>query len=263
MFDRLQIMGVTTSYTRASRIIIDEVWKHNHDEIVDFVRDGGKIRLIGDNINIHVSVNYERLNHHSNMLNWFASAIITQCNPFSELNNQPQGQPKDLPMEAFHPTETDDKILKSDYDVHICWITKECCPHLQFLHGNAKDIIKGEYTDTLQQKKLVVPLPILPLNEQKYAEVVDILDSYESTLIFTAAEQDVPNVYIGGDQLTRKGFLVLKDFRLEELHPSRDLTTCIPFHLKCSKQEWTFWPWYLKSYFQPIHLWKGPLTLLK
>lgn len=161
MFDRLQIMGVTTSYTGASRII-DEVGKHDHDEIVDFVRDGGKIRLIGYNIKIHVGVKYERLNHHSNMLNWFASATITQCNPFSELNNQPQGQPKDLPMEAFHPTETDDKILKSDYDVHICRITKECCPHLQFLHGNAKGIIKGEYTDTPQQKNLVVPLPTLP-----------------------------------------------------------------------------------------------------
>lgn len=68
MFDRLQIMGVTTSYTGASRII-DEVGKHNHDEFVDFVRDGGKLRLIGDNINIHVGVKYERLNHHSNMLN--------------------------------------------------------------------------------------------------------------------------------------------------------------------------------------------------
>lgn len=105
MFDRLQIMGVTTSYTGASRII-DEVGKHDHDEIVDFVRDGGKIRLIGYNIKIHVGVKYERLNHHSNMLNWFASAIITQCNPFSELNNQPQGQAKDLPMEVFQPTET-------------------------------------------------------------------------------------------------------------------------------------------------------------
>lgn len=99
--------------------------------------------------------------------------------------------------------------------------------------------MKGEYTDTPQQKNLVVPLPTLPLNEQKYAEVVDILNSYKSTLseIFTAAEQDVPNVHIGGDQLTREDFLVLKDFGLEELHPSRDLTTCIPFHLKCGIQE--------------------------
>lgn len=134
------------------------------------------------------------------MLKWFASAIITQSNTFSELNDHPQGQSKDLPMEAFQPTDMDDKILKNDYGVHICRIAKEFCPNLQFLHGNAQNVIRGDYTDTLQQKNLVVPLQTLPLNEQKYADVVDILDNYESTLsqIFTAAEQDFHNVHIGG-----------------------------------------------------------------
>jgi hypothetical protein len=120
-------MGVTTSYTGANRII-EEVGKHNHDEVVEFVREGGKIRLIGDNISIHVGVKHERLNHHSNMLNWFASAIITQGNTFSELCNEPQAQAKDLPMEAFQPTDRDDRILKNDYGVHICRIAKEFCP---------------------------------------------------------------------------------------------------------------------------------------
>lgn len=225
-------MGVTTSYTGASRI--DEFGKHNHDEIVDFVRDGGKIRLIGDNINIHVGVKRQRPDHHSNMLNWFASAIIAQSNPFSELNNQLKVKQKIFLWKLFIQ-QKDEKILKSDYGVHISGIAKELCPHLQFLHGNAKDIIKGEYRDTLQQKNLFVPLPTLPLNEQKYAEEVDILDSYESTLseIFTAAEQDVPNVHIDGDQLTRERFSGDKGLRTGGATPRQrfDLLYPISFEM--------------------------------
>lgn len=33
-------------------------------------------------------------------------------------------------MEVFYLIEIDDKILKSDYDVYICCIIKECCFYL-------------------------------------------------------------------------------------------------------------------------------------
>lgn len=240
----LQIMGLTTSYTGASNII-DEVGKHNQDEIVDFVRDGGKIRLIGDNIDIHVGVKYERLNHHSNMFNWFASAIITQSNPFS-FNNQLKAKQKIFLWKLFIQ-QGDDKILKSDYGVHISGIAKELCPHLQFLHGNAKDIIKGEYTN------LVVPLPTLPLNEQKYAEVVDILDSYESTLseIFTAAEQDVPNVHIAGDQLTRERFSGAKGLRTGGATPQQGFDHLYPISFEMWHTGMNFFTLIFKVLFSP------------
>lgn len=256
-------MGGTTSYTGASRII-DEVGKHNHDEIVDFVRDGGKIRLIGDNINIHVGVKNQRLNHHSNMLNWFASAIITQSNPFSELNYQLMVKQK-IFLRKLLIQQKDDKILKNDYGVHISGIAKELCPHLQFLHGNAKDIIKGEYTDTLQKKNLVVPLPTLPLNEQKYAEVVDILNSYESTLseIFTAAEQDVPNVHIGGDQLTRERFSGAKGLRTGGATPEQRFDHLYPISFEMWNTGMNFLTLIFKVLFSPDSFAKGTLYAAK
>ena len=36
--------------------------------------------------------------------------------------------------------------------------------------------IKGELSDILTEKNKVVPLPALPKNEQKYSDVVHILD---------------------------------------------------------------------------------------
>lgn len=63
-------MGVIILYIGVSNII-DEV-----DEIVDFVWDGGKIRFIGDNIDIYVGVKYECFNCYSNMFNWFVFVII-------------------------------------------------------------------------------------------------------------------------------------------------------------------------------------------
>jgi hypothetical protein len=63
----------------------------------------------------------------------------------------------------------------------------------------------------------VVTFPVLCTNEQKYAEVVDIMDSYEDhiTDIYRKANTDLDGIkiHIGGDQLTRERFSGAKRVR--------------------------------------------------
>jgi len=55
---------------------------------------------------------------------------------------------------------------------------------------------------------VVIPLHVLPLNEQKYGDVVQILDEYKTKMesVYQEAGYDqttMPCIQIGGDQLTR------------------------------------------------------------
>lgn len=67
----------------------------------------------------------------------------------------------------------------------------------------------------MRRKNLVVALPVLPFNEQKYADVVQILDHYEQYIeeIYQSAEVPLAKVHIGGDQLTRERFSGAKRLR--------------------------------------------------
>lgn len=69
----------------------------------------------------------------------------------------------------------------------------------------------------MRRRNLVVALPVLPFNEQKYADVVQILDHYEQYIkeIYQSAEVPLDKVHIGGDQLTRERDVVVpKDYVL-------------------------------------------------
>lgn len=67
----------------------------------------------------------------------------------------------------------------------------------------------------MRRKNLVVALPVLPFNEQKYADVVQILEHYEQYIeeIYQSAEVPLAKVHIGGDQLTRERFSGAKRLR--------------------------------------------------
>ena len=57
-----------------------------------------------------------------------------------------------------------------------------------------------------ENKTQVVPLPVLPYNEQCYQDTVKILDFYEDTIHNIGGTESQKKFQIGGDQLTREHF---------------------------------------------------------
>lgn len=142
------------------------------------------------------------------MLNWFALAIIMQTKSFDHLPETPQGDSQYLPMTPFLPTPEDERKLKNDYRVLISRVARDYLPNLKFLFANLQSHIMGEYSQELKKENLVVPLQALPLNEQKYTDVVQILDHYEDCVsdIYEAAGEPIAEIPIGGNQFTRERF---------------------------------------------------------
>ncbi len=96
-------------------------------------------------------------------------------------------------------------------------------PVLQCVKQMVVGPVLGPYSEQLSQKTKVIPLPIVFKNEQKYHEVVDIMDTYEELIkeVYRQARADASTVriHIGGDQLTRERFSGAKTLRIGAVSP--------------------------------------------
>lgn len=84
----------------------------------------------------------------------------------------------------------DEGRIINDYNVLVSRVAVKQLPQLEFLSELAQKVIAGPYVEDMRRKNLVVALPVLPFNEQKYADVVQILDHYEQYIeeIYQSAE---------------------------------------------------------------------------
>ncbi|XP_055997105.1 uncharacterized protein LOC130047014 [Ostrea edulis] len=109
-------------------------------------------------------------------------------------------------------------------------------------HTNFNNFAMQSPQKPLLQMPPMIPLPLLCKNEQKYAEVVDVLDSYEQLIedIYTKPVIQVnyaTKVHIGGDQLTRERFSGAKRLRATALSSREKFQHLTPitfefFHLQ-------------------------------
>jgi hypothetical protein len=64
-------------------------------------------------------------------------------------------------------------------NILVSRILTDYLPWLQFAKSAVGVEIQGGAPQEMKQKNLVIPLQIQHKNEQKYADVIDILDSYQ------------------------------------------------------------------------------------
>lgn len=230
MFDRLSPLGVTTSYSTLTNLL-EIIGSDCLNCIVCEVKTGHVYRLIGDNVNFQVGKKFKRSTENDKQFfHWFGSLAITQGNKFEHLSDSSQGNVRDLTNDAFIPTEDDKSLKKKCYANHLSKIAIEFFPAFKKLKHSVKNIIAPEYPEVVRYKNKTLVLPVLPLNEQSYSDVVQILDNYGEIVdqIKDMSGVEIKSVQIGGDQLTwerfsgakglRVGCLRSKD-RFENLYP--------------------------------------------
>ena len=188
--------------------ILDIIGGHSAHQLVFKPGQIKRFRFIGDNVNWMSSVHDIRLDNKPHMEHAFASAIIVQNIDFGNLR---QDSPFLMnhqvnPCKDYVPSPSDLKALKYNYTVLIGRVIE----NIPYFHQHFKTFLPSNISEpsheNLKVKSKIIPLAVLPKNEQKYQDVVEILDYYEKIVneISEAGSVNLDNmkVHTGGEQLT-------------------------------------------------------------
>lgn len=160
----------------------EQIGGHFNHAVIQAVTEGKKFQIVGDNVNFMVARSHQRKGNSSNMEHWFDSAAIIQNNTFSHIPADYAQSPfLDIPPKVFIPNEHDIQLISKDYVFIVLQILMK---HMKFFR-HYKHIVRSwklalrTVDCDMNTKNVIVPMPIMCKNEQSYAGVVEILDSYE------------------------------------------------------------------------------------
>ena len=145
-------------------------------------------------------------------------AIVQDINFDHLLDVSPQVPRHLLRVQDFLPGVADWDRICNDYVILMARVAAKSIPALNFVGDVLPQHITGPMSDQLVNKSKVITLPVLFKNEQRYDDVVDILQMYENEIreVYNKAGKDGDDykVHIGGDQLTRERFSGAKRLRI-------------------------------------------------
>ena len=225
IYDRLQPAGVCLSY-QGTINMMGEMGNHFSTQLRKAAETKKRIRIVEDNVNLAVGQADLRMDsngkvktlHHA-----FASAALIHNFDFKTLSNsEPEKEWYNLDVQDFIPNAEDYNRLKSLFIYHLTQLAIKFLPFYKVLKGLVRHPDSPD-RDQLKEKTQVVLLDTLHKNEQKYAEVVDILDSYEQVISDTFEDLRDIKIHIGGDQLTRERFSGAKSLRAGANDPKEQL----------------------------------------
>ncbi|KAL5004258.1 hypothetical protein ScPMuIL_017714 [Solemya velum] len=243
VYDRLQPLGVTVSHSimlKVQKQVSSDIQK----TLTTAVKEGKTFRLIGDNVNFMVGVSHERKDKQSHMEHWFGSAAIIQNHSFSSLSTvRPQKYLHSMEPISFIPQTDDWKTIKFTYSIILLDVLVKHFKYFKLFQQTLSELKQTLMPENINNSvSEVIPLPVLAKNEQKYSDVIDIMDSYEQLVedTFLACGHLVTSetkVHIGGDQLTRERFSGAKRLRSGALTDKEKFTHLSPitfelFHLQ-------------------------------
>ena len=157
---------------------------------------GGNVNFAVGQVDLRMDNNGKvKTLHHA-----FASAALIHNFDFKTLSiSEPEKEWYNLDVQDFIPNAEDYNRLKSLFIYHLTQLAIKFLPFFKVLKGLVRHP-GSPNRDQLKEKTQVVLLDTLYKNEQKYAEVVDILDSYEQVISDTFEDLRDIKIHIGGDQ---------------------------------------------------------------
>ena len=136
--------------------VLEKFGGNFNSAVIDAIKDGKRIRLIGDNINWKTGVHDERRDRHAHMNHAFGSAVIIQNHNFTNLSNiSPQQQHIELSFKDFLLSPDDWTHVRWEYAVLIGRVVAKHIPALAFVREHFPNLIKGPYSDQLKDPNKV------------------------------------------------------------------------------------------------------------
>lgn len=222
IYDRLQPLGVCLGYEQ-SQNVLRYIGQTYTKQLVAAVQEGKRLRFVGDNVKYAVGIRDQIMENDGkskNLHHAFASVVLINEMDYSHLSSdKPQRSWTNVTVQDLRVRQDEFSMIRKDYTLHIL---KAAVKHIPFF--KCFDEIPQEDRDKKLEpapRTQVIPLETVLKNEQYYADVVDILDSYEDIIADTfhyATKElgDNTKIHIGGDLLTRERFSGAKVLRASE-----------------------------------------------
>ncbi len=194
--DRLHRYGVAMSFSQAQDDL-EKTGEHYIDKLQEASKAGKYIRLVSDNVDFYVGVYNETKDRHKHMRHMFANAALISEMNFIGLPKIPEVPLKDLTVQHILVSTEEYDIFANDMMIILGDVAYDFVPALQFMrkHLPSKISVDQEFTN----KTINVPLPVLNLNEQSYADMVKILEFLQGI----CDKLDGGPIHFGGDLLTK------------------------------------------------------------
>ena len=215
MYDRLNVLGVTMSYN-TSVDMVKSIGLHFKDQLITAVKNGKRVRLIGDNLNFEEGVSHESMDDHKHNVHMFSSCVLVSELTFQEKSDHPEIPLPQLQMKNVLLSTEEYKVMRDDLVIIVAQVLKKYLPQVKFHMESVPDKV-GLDQEEFTHKTGVIPLPVLDLNENCEKDTIKILDFYEELVKELPRDNDEP-VQIGGDQLTRERFGTSMKLRLGNLN---------------------------------------------
>ena len=188
--------------------VLDNIGSHFLDHAIELTKKGKKFTIVLDNIDWKVRAHDMREEHQNVSEHEVASTLVFDRVPSDHLpDNGPQKDIKTTGPGFFLRSDDELSQIAYRYRVYADRIIAKAIPKLNFLADSLPKHIPHQSSEEMKVKSEIFTLPVLMKDEKKYADCVDVMDTFEDWLreIHTKASGtvgiNVPHAHLVDQQL--------------------------------------------------------------
>lgn len=163
--------------------LLDEIGNHFLDRAIELTKLGNKFTFVLDNIDWDIRAHDMRQDKQNVSEHAVASSLVFDRVPSDHLPDR--GPKKDINTVQpgiFLLSDDELKEIINRYRIYAGRIIVKVFPALAFLADLLPKHIPHEYSEEMKCKSEVITMPVLMKDEKKYAEYVEVMDTFEDWL---------------------------------------------------------------------------------
>ena len=176
--------------------LLDEIGSHFLDLAIELTRQGKSFSIVLDNIDWEIRAHDVRENHQNTSEHAVASSLV-----FDRVSSEhlpdcgPQKDIKTVDPRIFLLRDDELSEIACHYRIYAARIIVKVFPKLHFISVLLPKHIPHQYSEEMKLKSEVITMPVLMKDEKKYADCVDVMDTFEEWIreIYTKASNGLRN----------------------------------------------------------------------